>query len=200
MEPTVSGRRGSKRPLRAVQHLSDAGSSSELAGASTSGLMMPAEASAGLGVSVEPGEDGRSAKSRCRGDLQVTREGRSSKTAGAAANRPTPAEKQEARDVIQQMKDADPPLLAKRAPAKPNVVACAIALWRGEQFADDRAALQIFGAHPETKIREAWFGKLEIFAPAGFATPGPALPTYLLDRDEPMPSSADARFSSSEER
>ena len=55
--------------------------------------------------------------------------------------RPTPAELQEALDVIKQTKEADPPLLAKRAPAKPNVVACAIALWRGEQFADDRAAL-----------------------------------------------------------
>ena len=40
-----------------------------------------------------------------------------------------------------------------------SVVACAIALWRGEPFADDRAALRIFGAHPETKIREAWVSK-----------------------------------------
>ena len=160
---------------------------------------MPAEALAGLGVCVEPGEEGCRAKSQRRGGVQVAREGRSSKTVGAAANRPTPAEEQEARDVIQQMKDADPPLLAKRAPAKPNVVACAIALWRGEQFANDRAALELFNAHPETKIRGVWVAKLDEFAPAGFATPGPAMPTYLLDRDEPIPSSADARFSSSRE-
>ena len=82
------------------------------------------------------------------------------------------------------MKDADPPQLAKRAPAKPNVVACAIALWRGESFTDDRAALRLFGVHPETKIREAWIRKLDQFAPAGSGTAGPALPTYLLDRNE----------------
>ena len=31
----------------------------------------------------------------------------------------------------------------------------------------------------------AWFGKLNEFAPAGFGTPGPALPAYLLERGEP---------------
>ena len=46
--------------------------------------------------------------------------------------RPTHAEKQEAIDVIQQMKAAE--LLAKNARPNPNVVACAIALWRGEPF------------------------------------------------------------------
>ena len=64
------------------------------------------------------------------------------RTGSSTSGRPTPSEVQEALpvSVIKQMKEADPPLLAKRAPAKPNVVACAIALWRGEQFADDRAA------------------------------------------------------------
>ena len=54
--------------------------------------------------------------------------------------RPTHAEKQEAIDVIQQMKAAE--LLAKNARPNPNVVACAIALWRGEpllyRVRDDR--------------------------------------------------------------
>ena len=52
--------------------------------------------------------------------------------------------------------------------------------------ASSRAALRRFGAHPETKVREAvWFSKLEQFAPAGFGTTGPALPPYLLDRGKP---------------
>jgi len=60
-------------------------------------------------------------------------------------------------------------------------------------------ALRLFGAHPETKIQEAWFSKLDEFAPAGFATvASPALPTYLLDRNEPVSSPADASSSSSE--
>ena len=102
----------------------------------------------------------------------------------ATGGRPTPAEKQEAVDVVKQMKAAE--LLAKNARPSPNVVACAIALWRGEPFADDRSALRLFGAHPETKVRKmAWFGKLNEFAPAGFGTPGPALPAYLLERGEP---------------
>ena len=29
-------------------------------------------------------------------------------------------------------------------------------LQRGEQFDDDRQALRLFGAHPETKVRELW--------------------------------------------
>ena len=52
----------------------------------------------------------------------------------------------------------------------------------GEQFTDDRAALRLFKAHPETKIRETWIQKLDQFAPAGFGTTGPALPAYLLNR------------------
>lgn len=97
--------------------------------------------------------------------------------------RPTPAELQEAIGMIKQMKQGDPALLAKTAPAKPNVVACAIALTRGEKFADDREALRLFNAHPETRVREVWINKLDEFM-AGLGTPGPAVPTYLLDRGE----------------
>ena len=67
-----------------------------------------------------------------------------SERAGAppsAANRPTPSEEQEALDLISAMRSMEPPLLAARAPAKPNVVACAIALHRRERFADDTEAL-----------------------------------------------------------
>ena len=35
----------------------------------------------------------------------------------------------------------DPPILGKRAPAKPNVVACAIAMSRREKFESDAKAL-----------------------------------------------------------
>ena len=99
-----------------------------------------------------------------------------------------PAELQEALDVIQQMKEMEPPLISRRGqPPKPNIVACALALQRGERFSDDREALRLFGAHPETKVREEWVdGKLAQFAPAGLATPGEqALPAYLLERGEP---------------
>ena len=184
MESSESARRRPKRPLRAVQHPPDAGCSSEHAGGSTSGQQtrlgcIAAPANGSLG---QLGEDGRFTKRR-REVAQPAYEARCSNSIGAsAAERPTAAERCEALDVIQQMKAADPPLLAKRAPAKPEFVACAIALWRGEQFTDDRAALRLFKAHPETKIREKWIQKLDQFAPAGFGTTGPALPAYLLDR------------------
>lgn len=100
--------------------------------------------------------------------------------------RPTAAERQEALGVIQQMKEMEPPLLPRRGqPPKPNVVACAIALHRGERFADDREAQRLFGVHPETNVRKVWVdGKLAAFAPAGLGVPGePALPVYLLERD-----------------
>ena len=69
-----------------------------------------------------------------------------------AARRPQRSRSEEAVDVVKQMKAAE--LLAKNARPSPNVVACAIALWRGEPFADDRSALRLFGAHPETKVRK----------------------------------------------
>ena len=127
------------------------------------------------------GDDRRSKRVRRAAEVACESTSSNQRTGSSTSGRPTSSELQEALTVIKQMKEADPPLLARRAPAKPNVVACAIALWRGEQFADDRAALRIFGAHPETKIREAWVSKLNEFAPAGFGTAGPAQPAYLLD-------------------
>ena len=68
----------------------------------------------------------------------ATDAGSSGEQAGAStAQRPTPAELQEALEVIHMMKapwrERDPPILAKQAPAKPNVVACAIAMCRRER-------------------------------------------------------------------
>ena len=49
---------------------------------------------------------------------------------GSPGGRPTAAERAEALSVIRQMKEAEPPILSRRgAPPKPNVVACAIALY-----------------------------------------------------------------------
>ena len=61
----------------------------------------------------------------------------------------------------------DPPILARTAPAKPNVVACAIAMSRGERFESDAKALEIFGVAPKTNVRQDWLGKLAELAPAG---------------------------------
>ena len=102
------------------------------------------------------GDDRRSKRVRRAAEVACESTSSNERTGSSTSGRPTSSELQEALTVIKQMKEADPPLLARRAPAKPNVVACAIALWLGEQFADDRAALRIFGAQPETKIREAW--------------------------------------------
>ena len=58
-------------------------------------------------------------------------------TSSRCTERPTQAELQEALDVIKMMKETNPPIVKKRGqPPKPNVVACAIALQRGERFAD----------------------------------------------------------------
>ena len=132
-------------------------------------------------------EGGSTGRERTRRTRQRTGDAVAASEHGGASSthRPTPAELQEALDVIQTMKDRDPPLLARNARANPNVVACAIALQRGEQFDDDRQALRLFGAHPETKVRELWVDdKLANFAPAGMATEGPALPSFLLERGE----------------
>ena len=105
---------------------------------------------------------------------------------GSPGGRPTAAERAEALSVIRQMKEAEPPILSRRgAPPKPNVVACAIALYRGEVFESDADALRIFGAAETTMVRRDWVeDKLARFAPAGFNTPGEPLPSYLLDRPE----------------
>ena len=113
----------------------------------------------------------------------------SSERAGeSTAHRPTAAESQEALEVIHMMKEREPPIVPRRGqPPKPNVVACAIAMYRGERFESDASALKLFGVAPDTKVRGVWVdGKLAEIAPAGLGTPGePALPTYLLDRGEP---------------
>ena len=105
---------------------------------------------------------------------------------GSPGGRPTAAERAEALSVIRQMKEAEPPILSRRgAPPKPNVVACAIALYRGEVFESDADALRIFGAAETTMVRRDWVeDKLARFAPAGFNTPGELLPSYRLDRPE----------------
>ena len=46
----------------------------------------------------------------------------------------------------------------------------------------------------------AWFGKLNEFAPAGFCTPGPALPAYLLERGEPSAEAVDGKAKGSSHR
>ena len=83
--------------------------------------------------------------------------------------RPTPTELQEALDVIRSMQAPchDPPILARRAPAKPNVVACAVAMYRGETFESDAQALQLFGVKPRTDVRGTWVSKLALLAPNG---------------------------------
>ena len=88
---------------------------------------------------------------------------------GSPDGRPTAAERAEALSVIRQMKEAEPPILSRRgAPPKPNVVACAIALYRGEVFESDADALRIFGAAETTMVRRDWVeDKLARFAPAG---------------------------------
>ena len=74
--------------------------------------------------------------------------------------------------MIRAMRAAEPPLLARTAPVKVNVVACAIALRRGELFASDRKALLLFGAHPDSNVRTLWVdGKLAEFAAAGLELP-----------------------------
>ena len=107
---------------------------------------------------------------------------------GSPGSRPTAAERAEALSVIRQMKEAEPPILSRRgAPPKPNVVACAIALYRGEVFESDADALRIFGAAETTMVRRDWVeDKLARFAPAGFNTPGEPLPSYLLDRPDAL--------------
>ena len=109
---------------------------------------------------------------------------------------------QEALEVIRMLKEPwrEQPILGKRAPAKPNVVACAIAMSRGENFESDAKALQIFGVAPRTEVRAVWVeGHLADLAPAGLGAPGEAgLPAYLLDRRESAREQSDASSSGSD--
>ena len=58
--------------------------------------------------------------------------------------------------MIRQMKKATPPILPRRGqPPRPNVVACAIALSRGERFdGGERTAKLRFGVHPDTELQD----------------------------------------------
>ena len=71
---------------------------------------------------------------------QLTSDARSSKEpARASSSRPTPAEKAEAQETVAEMKAAavSPPILATRGrKAEPHIVACALAMQRGEKFAE----------------------------------------------------------------
>ena len=59
--------------------------------------------------------------------------------------------------MIRQMKEAEPPILSRRgAPPKPNVVACAIALYLNEPFTDDTAAKLLFNVGAQTNVRGEW--------------------------------------------
>ena len=148
-------------------------------------------------------EGGGRRSKRARRAAQVTPDATSSTdhVASSTTHRPTPAELQEALEVISMLKGPwrEPPILAKRAPAKPNVVACAIAISRGEHFESEAKALELFGVAPDTKVRAVWVeGHLAELAPAGLGTPGePALPTYLLGRGEPTSPQPPASSSSS---
>ena len=112
----------------------------------------------------------------------------SAHAAGPTRDRPTLAEEQEALSVIDEMRKTDPPLVTRMGqPPKPNVVACALALSRKEQFKrGDAEAKERFGVGPKTDVRGVWVeGKLATLAPAGFApvpVGGAPLPTFLLDR------------------
>ena len=135
----------------------------------------------------DQGSDRRSKRVRRAAEVAPDA-GSSIEHAGAStSHRPTAAELQEALDVIRMMKERVPPIVPRRGqPPKANVVACAIAMYRGERFESDSTALELFGVAPRTDVRAVWVdGKLAEFAPAGLGIPGePALPVYLLDRCE----------------
>ena len=138
------------------------------------------------------GEQRRS--KRVRQHAEAASDAGSSSELGRAptSERPTPSELQEALDVIRMMKDHG--LIGQHAPAKPNIVACAIAMSRGERFETDAKALQVFGIKPRTEVRTLWLGKLAEFAPGGIGSPGePSLPAYLLEREQVRACCARAR-------
>ncbi len=116
----------------------------------------------------DPSQAGRRGSKRARVSAEVAFDaaGPIARAGASTSDRPTPAELQEALDVIQQMKKLEPPLISRRGqPPKPNIVACALALQRGERFSDDREALRrprpgFFGAsigkrRPSMTSREA---------------------------------------------
>ena len=77
---------------------------------------------------------------RVRRASQLARDAGSSKEpARLTRTRPAPAEHLEAQQTIAEMKAAavDPPIIARKSrPPEPHIVACALAMERGEKFAD----------------------------------------------------------------
>ena len=94
----------------------------------------------------DDGAAGRRERARRGPQTPADVAGSSDQPGGSTGCRPTAAELAEALAVIRQMKAATPPILLGRGqPPKPNVVACAIAMQRGELFESEAAALQRFG-------------------------------------------------------
>jgi hypothetical protein len=96
-------------------------------------------------------------RKRVRRPSQLTSDARSSKEpARASSSRPTPAEKAEAQETIAEMKAAavSPPILATRGrKAEPHIVACALAMQRGEKFAEIAAD---FGIRTDQSPQGVW--------------------------------------------
>jgi hypothetical protein len=75
--------------------------------------------------------------------------------AAAAGKRPTPGELERATRMITRLKAAG--IIKNRGPPpKPNVVACAIALYLNEAFTDDNAAKRLFNVGVGTNVRGEW--------------------------------------------
>lgn len=96
-------------------------------------------------------------RKRVRRPSQLTSDARSSKEpARASSSRPTPAEKAEAQETIAEMKAVavSPPILATRGrKAEPHIVACALAMQRGEKFAEIAAD---FGIRTDQSPQGVW--------------------------------------------
>ena len=101
----------------------------------------------------------RSAK-RARPHQETTGEasGPSNSASGASVEqppRPTQVERQEALTVIAELKDAGL-LSGKATRVEPNIIACALALRRGEFVTSDRAAKRDFGLRDNSRVRQDW--------------------------------------------
>lgn len=77
-------------------------------------------------MDAEPSTERRSKRTRRPTELTADAGSADLRAGASTTGRPTPAEEHEALGVIRAMKERDPPILATRAPARPNVVACVI--------------------------------------------------------------------------
>ena len=78
------------------------------------------------------------------------------------ADRPTDAERAAAERRIEDMRAAAVklPIISRTGrPPEPHIVACAMALERGEKFKNDAEACRLFGIHENYDVRGLWFGK-----------------------------------------